>query len=57
MYRKKYNAPYLTVELVEIEDSIAAGSADVRVGTARNQYTPDIDEWNEGGSRSTDLDI
>ncbi len=57
MIKEAYQVPSLTIEWVEIEYSIAAGSANVTMGTPGNEYSPEVDEWNEGDYRSTDLDI
>jgi len=55
--RKKlpYQAPRVQVEKVEMEQGIAAGSADINTG--RDSQTPKEREWNNNWSNGKDFDI
>ncbi|MCL7987120.1 hypothetical protein M8998_04095 [Sphingobacterium sp. lm-10] len=55
--KRVYASPHLQFQFIHNEHSIAAGSANVTVGNQNNQYTPDVDEWNEAGTRTSDFDI
>ncbi len=55
--RKKYQNPEILVQIIYHESSIAAGSAKVTVGNAGNSHSPFIEDWDEGGSRSSDFEM
>ena len=55
--RKTYINPEIIIHIVYHESSIAAGSAKVTVGNASNSHSPFIEDWDEGGSRSSDFDM
>lgn len=55
---KEYLRPELSVELINLENSIAASSATLNPGADGNLYTPSVDEWTDQetlGSQDFDL--
>lgn len=54
-----YKAPMLEVLLVELEQGIAAASATITPGGpgAANNYNPEIDDWQDGGSQNGTFDL
>lgn len=61
MKRKKnrmpYVAPQVTVIVVELEQGIAAGSAQVNPGNSSDPLTPKTEDWFDSGSQNKDFDI
>ncbi len=55
--KKHCLSPSLDLNYIQVEYSIAAGSANITVGNESNQFTPDVNEWNDGGNRTSDFDI
>ncbi len=58
MERKKYTTPSLTMEVVNTEDGIAAGSALLSGGTVNNQHNPEVESYGSelpGGASSGDF--
>lgn len=55
--RRKYLNPKIDVEIVFLESSIAAGSSTVTVGNTGNNHSPFIEDWENGGTRTSDFDI
>ncbi|AJW64726.1 hypothetical protein VO54_03295 [Elizabethkingia miricola] len=56
--KREYIAPELNCVLIEIEQGIAAGSATLRVGVTGTLDTPQVDDWNNGGSvGDSDVDL
>ncbi|MEI2273099.1 hypothetical protein OHD16_13195 [Sphingobacterium sp. ML3W] len=53
--RLKYVSPRLTTELVELEQGIAAGSANINTG--KTDDVPNEREFNSGWSNGKDFDI
>ncbi|MCT3918042.1 hypothetical protein HZQ04_18470 [Elizabethkingia anophelis] len=58
MIGKKYLSPELRVELISLENSIAASSATLNPGVDGYIYTPSVDDWTDQGSLgSQDVDL
>lgn len=55
---KEYLSPKLRVELINLENSIAASSATLNPGVDGNLYTPSVDDWTDQGTLdSQDVDL
>ncbi|HFK5593098.1 TPA: hypothetical protein ACGZ94_001332 [Elizabethkingia anophelis] len=55
---KEYLSPELSVELISLENSIAASSATLNPGADGNLYTPSVEDWTDQGSLgSQDVDL
>ena len=50
-----YVSPNITVDIIELEQGIAAGSADINTGS--NSQTPKEKVWDNGWSNNQDFDI
>ncbi|CAM3552071.1 hypothetical protein ELOC111193_10405 [Elizabethkingia occulta] len=48
--KKTYTPPVLEVILIEMEHGFAATSATLNPGDAGSPNTPQIEDWNDGGS-------
>ncbi|MCT4206135.1 hypothetical protein HZP44_14910 [Elizabethkingia anophelis] len=48
--KQHYIAPSISINFVELEQGIAAGSANLRVGIDGALDTPEIEDWNNGGN-------
>ena len=46
MYKKNYTSPRVEVSRIWLDDSIAVGSAKIKVGDGSN-YSPEIDDWDD----------
>ncbi|AJW63932.1 hypothetical protein VO54_02472 [Elizabethkingia miricola] len=48
--KKIYSPPVLEVILIEMEHGFAATSASLNPGDAGSPNTPQVEDWNDGGS-------
>jgi len=56
--KKTYAKPVLYVEIIELENSFAAGSATLFPGNASNVNTPNVEDWtNQGSIGNQDIDL
>ncbi|WP_166336884.1 hypothetical protein [Sphingobacterium chungjuense] len=55
--RKRYEIPEIVIHVLYHESSIAAGSAKVTVGNTGNSFSPFVDDWDEGGTRTSDFEM
>ncbi|WP_407481114.1 hypothetical protein [Elizabethkingia meningoseptica] len=47
---KEYIPPHLEVDIIEMESGIAAQSASLSPGDVNSPNTPQVEDWNNGGS-------
>ena len=48
--KRSYVSPALKMTIVELEMSIASGSANLHPGDAANPNNPKVSDWNDGGT-------
>ena len=53
--KKKYIRPSFEVFIINHESSISAGSAKIITGSG--SYQPQVEDWTEGGTLSSDTDM
>ncbi|WP_343557753.1 hypothetical protein [Sphingobacterium sp.] len=53
--KEAYIAPQITVDLIELEQGIAAGSANINTGS--DSQTPQEKSWDNGWNNNQDFDI
>ncbi|MDF2514903.1 MAG: hypothetical protein K0R59_199 [Sphingobacterium sp.] len=53
----KYIKPSIQSNRVEMEQGIAAGSANVNSGSSSNPGTPGVGDWSDTGSTDTSTDM
>jgi hypothetical protein len=52
-----YEAPVITVMLVELEQGIAAASATLGGGDSATPFQPSVTDWQDGGLRTDNEDL
>jgi hypothetical protein len=57
MKKMNYTRPAVEITLVELEQGIAVGSAQMKPGDASTPDTPQVNEWQESGTFHNDFDI
>ncbi|WP_454060318.1 hypothetical protein [Elizabethkingia ursingii] len=56
--KKTYTKPVLHVEIIELENSFAAGSATLFPGNTNDLNTPYVEDWtNQGSIGNQDVDL
>ena len=54
---KRYTVPTIVAIGVELEQGIAAASANINPGNSSTPYTPKVTDWTNAGSQNKDFDL
>ncbi|UIR55977.1 hypothetical protein LZQ00_17150 [Sphingobacterium sp. SRCM116780] len=55
--KRYYTVPSIVAIGVELEQGIAAASANINPGNSSTPYTPQVTDWTNAGSQNKDFDL